>query len=163
MSVYVCGHDDAGSRTTRYRLALGWTTASLAENCAGRWLGERSTIAGLGWGSRLRAPGESIVMRLVWQANRAIDDDLTAFVHLVGEDGLPIAQSDRAPQDGFYPTRAWQPDEAVEDFYTLEIPADQSPAEYRLVVGWYDPETGARLPIQEGAETFELARLMVVQ
>ena len=52
------------------------------------------------------------------------------------------------PQGGGYPTIWWLPGEIVADTYTLELPPG-APGDivYRLIVGWYDPETGVRLPV----------------
>ena len=60
-------------------------------------------------------PGAPLTLRLVWTASAAPPGDYTAFVHLLGPDGTLVAQADRAPEGGFYPTSAWEIDERVAD------------------------------------------------
>lgn len=104
------------------------------------------------------APGAPLTLRLLWETSATLPADYTAFVHLVGPDGNLVAQSDRAPEGGFYPTSAWEVGERVADTYTLEVPETLAPGEYRLQVGWYEPGTGARLATQDGQDSWLLAR-----
>lgn len=107
------------------------------------------------------APQASFVLRLVWTTDAAVSDDYTAFVHLIGPDGNIVAQNDRQPLDGFYPTSAWAVSDPVEDFYGLTLPATLLPGEYRLLVGWYLPATGERLRLADGSDAAEIARWVV--
>jgi hypothetical protein len=65
---------------------------------------------------------------------------------------------DSVPQEGGYPTIWWLPGEVVADRLTLDLPVDAPQgAEYRLIVGLYDPATGERLPVADtGADFVEL-------
>lgn len=103
--------------------------------------------------------GNTLPVRLVWAADARIPANLTATVQLLGPDGMPIAQHDRAPQDGFYPTSAWSgsPDDLVDDVYPLLLPANLAAGDYRLVVAWYDPATGARVPLAGGENAAQIA------
>jgi hypothetical protein len=103
-------------------------------------------------------PGTPLTLRLVWETSAAPPADYTTFVHLVGPDGNLVAQSDRAPEGGFYPTSAWEVGERVADTYTLQMPEILAPGEYRLQVGWYEPNTGARLATTAGEDSWLLAR-----
>ena len=85
----------------------------------------------------------------------------TAFVHLLDPAGQLVAQSDRPPLDGFYPTDAWLPGYPVRDRYALALPPDLAPGTYRLVAGLYDPTTGQRLPVVDGADAVELGALEI--
>jgi hypothetical protein len=82
---------------------------------------------------------------LYWRADalRKIDQDYTVFVHLADANDQVIAQQDRAPAFGLYPTTAWQPGESIVDAYDLRIDA---PGNYSLSVGMYDPATLVRVP-----------------
>ena len=113
-----------------------------------------------GWPQTL-LPGETITKRLVWSAGAPIQGDNTVFVQLLGPDGAIIAQSDRAPEGGFYPTSAWQPDQLVADSYSLTLPPALAPGAYSVLVGLYDPGSGVRVPLAEGGDALELARLEV--
>jgi uncharacterized membrane protein len=88
-------------------------------------------------------------VRLSWQAQTRMQANYAVFVQLLGPSGNVRAQVDSVPQGGGYPTIWWLPGEIVVDTYTLELPPD-APDDivYRLIVGWYDPETGVRLPVR---------------
>jgi hypothetical protein len=94
-------------------------------------------------------PGEFLPFTLYWHSIAPITVDLRAFVHLLDESGKIVAQLDWTPQDelGFLPTSAWQPNRLVVDRQSMPVPVDVSPGQYRLVVGWYYPVTGDRLPL----------------
>lgn len=94
--------------------------------------------------------GETVTVRLNWEALDYIHTDYTVFLHLVGPDGTPVAQGDSQPMDGFVPTSYWPPLQQFADDHTLTIPEDAAPGEYRLLVGWYDLETMQRLPMTQG-------------
>jgi hypothetical protein len=68
-----------------------------------------------------------------------------------------VAQHDRAPEGGFYPTSQWDVGESVADIYPLALPETLAPGAYRLVVGLYDPATGQRLLTMGGEDAVELA------
>ncbi len=95
-------------------------------------------------------------LTLVWQARRTMRQAYTAFVHLQNRAGDKVAQDDRAPHDGVYPTTRWAAGEMVRETYALAIP-DSLPAGYGLRVGWYDAE-GERLAVPGSADnTVELS------
>lgn len=87
----------------------------------------------------------------------------TVFVHLVGADGVPLTQDDRAPEGGFYPTSAWGVDAWVEDRYTITAPATTPARAYRLLVGFYDPVTNQRLLRDNGEDVFVLDEVEVTR
>ena len=106
--------------------------------------------------------GGALPVRLVWAADAPIPADLTASVQLLGPEGAPVAQQDRAPEGGFYPTSAWRgPGDLVAEAYSLDLPAALPAGEYRLVVAWYDPATGARVPLAGGGDAAELSAWVV--
>jgi len=106
-------------------------------------------------------PQASFVVRLVWSTAATLTADYTAFVHLVGPDGVIVAQHDRPPLGGFYPTSGWVLGEPVDDVYTLTLPATLSPGAYRLLVGWYQPTTGERLRLSDNRDEIELTHWVV--
>jgi hypothetical protein len=114
---------------------------------------------------RLPAAGESLRLRLLWQAIRAMERPYTAFAQLVGSTpnpatGNPVwAQLDGAP-DREAPTSDWLPGDLALDERAL--PLGTLPAgRYRLIVGLYDPDGGARLKLPDGADYVELASYTV--
>ncbi|MCZ7668390.1 MAG: hypothetical protein M5U34_14960 [Chloroflexi bacterium] len=67
---------------------------------------------------------------LAWQALAPLSLDYTAFVHLLGADGPPLAQTDRPP--GGHPTSDWRPGEIVVDTFVVDLPSDLPPGRYAL-------------------------------
>lgn len=97
------------------------------------------------------APGQTLTLALTWRAETQVDIGYTVFVHLLSETGALIAQRDTPPVAGTRPTTGWFPGEIIADSYTLTVPADTPPGTYSLKVGFYDPDTYARLPATDTA------------
>jgi hypothetical protein len=93
------------------------------------------------------APGATLTARLFWQARDWPATDYTAFVHLVGPDGVLVDQTDKPPLQGFLPTSTWYPGQRVVDEFTVTLPDDAAPGVYTLYTGFYDPATMTRLPV----------------
>ena len=87
--------------------------------------------------------GAAVTLSLRFEAARAPDKDYTLFVHAVDAAGQPLGQADGEPHNGEYPTSFWGSGEVVIETRALTL--TQPPA--RLVAGWYDRVTGARLPV----------------
>lgn len=107
--------------------------------------------------------GSTLPVRLVWSAVTQPQSDYTIFVHLVDESGVPLAQNDRQPLGGFYPTSAWAPGVWVEELYQLAVPADLAPGRYRLVTGLYDPVKNERLFNVVGSDALPLMEVAVIR
>ena len=101
--------------------------------------------------------GETLSLRLVWQATAETGTRYRAFAHVLCGDEI-VAQSDGQP--GPLPTTAWLPGQVTEDVHPLSLPADTCPTGLRLLVGLYDPETGERLS-PSGALESEDGRLVL--
>ena len=97
------------------------------------------------WDGPVR-PGGTLRFTLYWACDVPPDRPLNIFVHLVGEDGSPLAQGDGPPLDGDYPTDLWAPGDIVADERVVALPVTLSPGRYTLLVGLYSLETGERLP-----------------
>lgn len=110
--------------------------------------------------TRLEA-GQPLTMTLTWTALQTPPADYTLFVHLVPESGplQPLAQVDRQPLDGDYPTSFWTPGEVVTDTLRLDLPAALDVGTYRLVAGLYNLATQQRLPVLGGGDSVSLAVL----
>ncbi len=94
-------------------------------------------------------PGDALPLTLHWQSRAPLTVDLKSFAHLLDAQGHTVAQLDWTPQDnlGYRPTTSWRPGQALVDRQTLPLPPDLPPGSYQLVVGWYYPVTGQRLPV----------------
>jgi hypothetical protein len=101
-------------------------------------------------GKRVMQAAERLDVTLWWEATQSMDTDYKVFVHLVDQAGQLIGNGDAPPLDGGFPTHLWRPGDRVVDDYTVTLPADLPAGEYLLRVGWYAPDTGARLPAAEG-------------
>lgn len=106
----------------------------------------------LGYGMQLR-PGASksdqsrIQLTLYWRDLETMMKSYKVFAHLVGPDGKIAGQQDAIPLAGAAPTDGWIPGEVLTDHYTIDVPRAAPDGTYRIVVGFYDPENGARLPL----------------
>lgn len=113
---------------------------------AGVVFGAAQKIALAGYDAPVWAlPGDPVRVALVWAPEARISEDLKVFVHLLDREGRLVAQADGYPVFGFYPTTQWQPGDYVRDEHILALPDDLLPGHYRIAVGLYVPETGARL------------------
>ncbi len=111
--------------------------------------------------------GSDLPLTLTWECLATMEENYTVFVHLAGNDGLPVAQADGQPVGGFYPTRFWDVGEWLADPYRLQVPADVPPGEYELRVGIYLLATRERLPLlradgQVAGDSVSLGRVAVV-
>jgi hypothetical protein len=126
-------------------------------------LGDQVRLLGASWqdeqGQRLHLenaplpPGQSLTLRLFWQAQAKMDLDYTVFVQVLGPQGSAVAQDDKQPLAGFLPTSAWYTGQIVADRYDLTLPSDAPPGEYRVITGMYDLATGQRLLVSRDGQT----------
>ena len=91
--------------------------------------------------------GATLPLVLTWECIGTFEADYTVFVHLVGDDRRPVAQTDSQPLGGAYATTRWHVGERLADPYQLEIPPDLPAGEYELLVGMYLLSSGERLPL----------------
>jgi hypothetical protein len=98
-------------------------------------------------------PGETLRLTLSWETLAPADADYTVLVHLMDEQGHPLAQADGQPLGGAYPTTLWDAGERIADERLIALGTDIPPGEYRLAVGWYLLATGERLPATDATGT----------
>jgi uncharacterized membrane protein len=91
----------------------------------------------------------TLPVTLFWQALRTPPADFTAFVHVLDASGEKVAQRDGTPQDalGPLPTSLWSDGQSVVDGRSIQLPTDLPSGEYHVIVGLYNPVSGARLPM----------------
>lgn len=90
--------------------------------------------------------GGKLSVSLTWQSVGPVQEDYTVFLHLEGPQGV-VAQNDRPPLLGYYPTSAWAPGDLVSERMRLLVGSRVPEGTYQLVVGLYRLEDGARLPV----------------
>ncbi len=111
----------------------------------GARFGERFELVGY----TLSRVGDTVNLTLYWRSIAKSDKNYTVFVHLLDAEGNVRAQRDAPPHAGAYPTSIWDVGEIVRDDYALELPRDLAAGEYRLVVGWYEYPSLARVSVTD--------------
>ena len=100
---------------------------------------------------------DALLLRLFWVPIQQSDVPLKVFIHLVrmGE-RQPSAQADKPP---LIATDFWPSGEMLREIYML--PKENLPAgDYSIHVGWYDPVTGIRLPVN-GQDSIQLTSVSI--
>ena len=87
-----------------------------------------------------------------WQATQRPHESYKVFVHLFEPASEALAaQVDAIPRDWTYPTDWWEAGETVSDVMALSL-AEVPPGHYRIAVGMYASESGARLRVMGTAD-----------
>ncbi len=94
------------------------------------------------------SPGDFLNVKLYWRAEAEFDQNYTAFIHLLGPDGLLYGQVDQIPGAGAFPTTGWLSGEYLTDAYAIPIASHAPPGDYQIEIGLYDPDTSQRLPVR---------------
>jgi len=100
---------------------------------------------------------------LNWQALQSMDKDYTVTIQLLDQNQNLIAQVDKPPLGGSYPTSVWQPGSSIFDSYNLELPGSVANGAYQLVVRLYDLQTLQRLPVIPTADSASETDLAILQ
>ena len=91
---------------------------------------------------------------VLWRGGASIQTDYTAFVQLRAQGAItPTASGDGPPRNNGlrYPTSVWSAGEWIADTHTIAPNGTIAPGRYDIVVGLYEPVTGARLPVAESS------------
>jgi hypothetical protein len=112
--------------------------------------GNNATLVGLDPETTALSPGDTLHTRLYWRAETEFEQDYTAFLQLIGPDGVLHGQVDQTPGAGQYPTTGWLPGEYIADEYAVTLSPDAPPGAYQLAIGLYYPTTGQRLLVTSG-------------
>ncbi len=106
-------------------------------------------------------PGSTILVQLTWSADSPTDRPYKVFLHLLDDNGTPVAQRDSEPAGGSRPTTGWGPGELIIDNHGIAIPSDLPPGEYALRLGLYDAfDPATRLSVN-GRDSLLLATIVV--
>lgn len=109
------------------------------------------------------SPGEEVVTTLCWKAIAPTTENYAYFVHFLGPNNVIVGARDTHPGLGRFPTAQWTPGIAFCD--ELRVPVVESaptPAVYDIEIGWYEPESDARLPAYGPSDQGEDARIELV-
>ena len=127
----------------------------------GTSFGGRIAFLGYDISSRVVMPGDKMHLSTYWKALEKMDMGYKVFVHLLGAGNKVVAQEDAFPLKGSRPTTSWSEGEVVRDEHDITVPDDAPPGEYRLEIGFYNPQTGERLLVLDsGPQASENAVLL---
>ncbi len=97
---------------------------------------------------RARA-GDVLTLTLHWRVEQTPNARYKIFVHLLDASGRVIAQRDGEPLADLRPTTTWRAGETLADNYGVFIEPNTPPGDYRIEIGVYRTDDGARLPVGE--------------
>ncbi len=95
----------------------------------------------------IASPGQTVIISAQWRGLRPMEADYTAFIHLLGPDGIVHGQVDIWPVQGTLPTSIWPINEPIPDRFEVRVPDDAPPGVYKVEAGWYLLATLGRLPV----------------
>ena len=98
-----------------------------------------------------------------WQCLETPSSDLRVFVHVTDSAGQTVYQQDHWPQAGRFPTLRWKPGDIVRERYVLALPGSLAAGRYQIRLGWFDPTSGARLPVVNPGATDRDDRVVVAE
>jgi 4-amino-4-deoxy-L-arabinose transferase-like glycosyltransferase len=97
-----------------------------------------------------RIPGQ-LTLTPAFDVRDQIDADYMLFAHLYAADGTRVAQIDVPPGGASLPpTSQWRPGAQIGVPLPINLPSDLPAGDYTLVLGLYNPATGARLALSSG-------------
>jgi hypothetical protein len=144
----------------------GWPLAREVETTLNAEFAGGARLLGFTASPAAFAPGGVIYLTLFWQGN--VPYGAKILVHLRDGNNNTVAQADHFIYDGKVPSSRWgsllNNDIAIRDGATLVLPADLKPGHYRILVGFYHPETFERLGVvndQSGESAVILGEWMV--
>jgi hypothetical protein len=110
--------------------------------------------------------GKTLRVTVALKATAPMDRLYKVFIHLRGSDGSVLAQDDRFPCNFTLNEADWRPGDIVLQDFEMKVPAGLTPDKYPVVLGLYQPDTGARLPVSEpalgkDADSVDLGRIEV--
>ena len=91
----------------------------------------------------MQAAPQDKQVTLFWSAEGESSSSLTSFIHFIDRDGQRVAQADKLPGNGSYPTTVWTPGERVIDrSYPRLLDLCAGGETVRVQVGWYELREG---------------------
>jgi len=110
--------------------------------------GEGLTLLGYQLADDSVVAGEMVRLATLWRIREAVAPETVLFTHLVGADGVPIAQADRLDVPSYY----WQAGDVFIQLHEFSLPLDLAAGDYPLAIGAYNQQDGARWSITVDGE-----------
>ncbi len=108
---------------------------------------DKIALVGFEFDRFVMAPGDTLILKLWWEALDAPLRDIKVFTHLVLPPEATWAQDDDRPRAGTAKTDTWQLGDRIEDQYEMTLPDDAPSGVYFVEIGLYDGETYKRLKV----------------
>ncbi|MCS7260126.1 MAG: glycosyltransferase family 39 protein [Anaerolineae bacterium] len=155
--------DDYRALYDRLATPTRYTQESQGEHPVYIIWGERLLLRGYDISTTHLRPGEHLELALYWQALAPMHARYRAFVHVESE--RIWGQHDDDPVCRLR-TDEWRPQQAGVGQFRVSLDPNTPPGRYPVLVGIYDPETGARLEARDGqgrplGSAFELTTIVV--
>jgi Dolichyl-phosphate-mannose-protein mannosyltransferase len=114
--------------------------------------------------TRVFKPGAVLGLRSFWQVEQPFNEDFFIFIHVLDAAGNTVAQRDAPPWQGRFPTSSWHPNSIVVDVNDLPLPPSLPPGDYMIVVGMFDPASGAHplMRVAGQTQTTDAVRLTTI-
>ena len=95
--------------------------------------------------------GTTLDVRFWWETQTAIDAQMTHFLHFIRVDTGEQFDFNQQPFDGTFPTTDWPAALNVVDAWTITLPVDMPPGEYRVHTGMFmtDSANADRVPVSD--------------
>ena len=127
-----------------------------AERGLGRVDFRQLILLGYDLSARELESGDSLEITLFWESLRPPAAECTTFIHLVDGAGQIVAQCDLPLIGGGARTSGWATGDVLADRYQVQIKPGTPAGDLHVLVGFYNPADGARLPIlRDGMPTGE--------
>ncbi len=129
--------------------------------------GDVAQLIGYDLSAEAVATGETIQLVTVWQVQDA-PPDLRLFTHVVGPDGVPVAQADRLDA----PSGSWITGDWLVQLHEIKVPQETAVGHYPLTIGLYSCldmacEQTQRLPVQQNGaaigDNLQLTELVITE
>ncbi len=109
------------------------------------YLGDALQFLGYDLQTPALRPGEMLRLATLWQVQRPLPQ-AQLFTHLWTGSGAPIAQQDLLGA----PAANWRAGDLLIQLHEFVVPETAVATTYQLIIGGYDPISGARFPIWQG-------------
>jgi hypothetical protein len=110
-------------------------------------VGDAITLTGYRLDAREVRAGDVLTLMLNWRADRIPSARYKVFVHLLDVSNQVVAQRDGEPVSDTRITTTWRAGESIADNYGIFIQPGTPPGDYRIEIGMYRADNGARLEI----------------
>ncbi len=111
--------------------------------------GEAITLTSYQLDQRQARIGDVLTLTLNWRAAQTPGARYKVFAHLLDAHDQVVAQRDGEPGGDLRITTTWRAGETIADNYGIWLAPGLAPGAYRLAIGMYRAEDGARLRVGE--------------